>query len=189
MIALLTRLLLVVSVVLSVLCVRSAFSVANARSAHSAAVAELASATLLLSQLESLRGKPLLLAAAAPDETELFLHAADVLAGAGVPGGSVRVTVTPQGDAQMVTTMAATTQYRRRIVQLDLQPITVRNIGAFLARWREQHPEWVPSRIELSHADRKATGQAAATFIARITLTSTYASQSRRYETQPIPGG
>lgn len=48
--------------------------------------------------------------------------------------------------------------YRRQVAGVELQDLTLEELGRFLERWRMNHPRWVPLRIELQHTAASGGG-------------------------------
>ena len=73
-----------------------------------------------------------------------------VLADAGIPSRLLQ-NVRPEADTALPSAQGGDgPQYRRQSVALSLREITIPQVGAFLARWREENTLWTPHRIELN---------------------------------------
>jgi hypothetical protein len=62
---------------------------------------------------------------------------------------------------------------RRQTVRCTLQPVTLDELGRFLALWTRDQPLWTPVRIELSHDQRESD----AVFTCRLALAAAYVGE------------
>lgn len=97
------------------------------------------------------------------------------MATAGVDEASLRA-VTPGADEPVASGDTTGPTYRRQSVTLTLSPITTRQLGQFLAAWRNAEPAWVVTRIDCTHAGGEADTNS--TYDARLTLATTYLSSA-----------
>jgi tetratricopeptide (TPR) repeat protein len=95
----------------------------------------------------------------------------EALAAAGVGDAPLR-SVAPGADEPLRTGNAEEAEYRRQSVSVTLAPITVRQLGAFLAAWRDAEPAWIVTRLDLTHAGPDTEPDS--TYDARLTLTTPY---------------
>jgi hypothetical protein len=93
-----------------------------------------------------------------------------VLDAAHVPAARLR-SVQPEADR----TLADDRDGRRAAtVRLSLEPLTVPELGAFLAAWRSSQQVWSVSRIDLNAAPAAAGGGGAGNYRASIIVSATY---------------
>ena len=94
-----------------------------------------------------------------------------VLTGAGVPTTKF-AGCKSEGDAAV----PGSNDLRRQSVRLNLQGMTVADIGAFLESWRSEETVWTPTSVEMNHAgdDRSQT------FDVQVVLSAVY---------HGVPGG
>lgn len=102
-----------------------------------------------------------------------------VLAEVGIPSRQLR-SVQPESDTAVTLENSETSRVagenglRRQSVAISLQQLTVAALGDLLLRWREAHPTWTTSRIELL----KHRGDSAATFDVTIVVSATYLGET-----------
>ncbi|MCI0353302.1 MAG: hypothetical protein L0Z53_28110 [Acidobacteriales bacterium] len=80
----------------------------------------------------------------------------------------------PESDAAVPHSKANGAAYGRQSVRITLNELSVSQVGAFLARWSQTQPLWIPSRIELTHS-RSATD--AGQYTLNLLLSATYVSE------------
>jgi hypothetical protein len=110
-----------------------------------------------------------LLASKPTESVSASLRAA--LATAGVGEASLRA-VNPGSDEAVPTSDPTGPSYRRQTITVSIAPITARQLGQFLAAWRDAEPAWIVTRIDCSHANGEADTNS--TYEARLTLATTY---------------
>lgn len=93
------------------------------------------------------------------------------LATAGVGEASLRA-VNPGSDEAVPSNDPYGPSYRRQNITVSIAPITARQLGQFLAAWREAEPAWIVTRIDCSHANGETDSNS--TYEARLTLATTY---------------
>lgn len=118
------------------------------RGRAAAAHGELASARELVAAVERARALPPVLAEAAPSRDQLAL-VTDTLGRAGVAASVLR-RVQPEADGAMERIEGVTLPIRRSVKRVELDGLTLPELGRFLATWRTQNPEWTPVLVNLS---------------------------------------
>lgn len=85
-----------------------------------------------------------------------------VLAEIGLPARHLR-SLTPESDGALDAGSAGASGHadeakiRRQSLRLTLENLNVRDLGAFLARWRSSQSVWTATRIELTHVRSAAS--------------------------------
>lgn len=77
--------------------------------------------------------------------------------------------VTPAGDRALESGSAGGPARRAQSVRIVLGPVTVDDLGAFLARWRQDQPLWTISAVDLGSprdGSYQATLTASAVYVA-----------------------
>ncbi len=98
------------------------------------------------SELARLRaGSPTERAASEP-EPKLATRISAALAAAGLPASALAVLSPESESVEPVTAAAALVRRRATMV---LTPVSLPQLGRFLAEWRARSPEWTPTRIDL----------------------------------------
>ncbi|MEW6741423.1 MAG: hypothetical protein AB1486_01585 [Planctomycetota bacterium] len=105
----------------------------------------------------------------------------EVLAEAGIPSG--RLTgIEPESDVALGGSAGGKSPYRQQTLALELERLTLPEVGRFLALLRERQKMWSVTRIELSREGRLAAGQGAATEPSllgmRLLLSAVYVSST-----------
>jgi hypothetical protein len=149
----------------------SAWRAASASSDAHLARVQAAAFSQQLAEIERLRPQrqTALLASKPTESVSAALRAS--LATAGVGEASLR-SVNPGSDEALAPNDPASPAYRRQTIAVALGPITVRQLGQFLAAWRTAEPAWIVTRLDCTHAGGKADPNS--TYDARLTLATTY---------------
>jgi hypothetical protein len=103
------------------------------------------------SEVLALRAAPApAIAAGKRPEPGITGHISDTLIAAGLPVGSL-TSLQPDADSPFVMESAPPgAAYRRQSVRITLEPLTLRSLGAFLAEWRQAHPEWSTASLQFT---------------------------------------
>lgn len=109
---------------------------------------ELASARDLVAAVERARALPPVLAEAAPSSGQLAL-VTDTLGRAGVAASVLR-TVQPEADSVVERIDGVALPIRRSSMRVELDGVTLPELGRFLATWRSQNPVWTPVLVNLA---------------------------------------
>ena len=97
-----------------------------------------------------------------------------VLAECGIPSTSFQRLDVESDVAVTTADGPAPGRYRRQSLTLVLQRLTTRQLGAFLAEWRDRQAVWTPTRLELTHVrEARSSGDL---YTASILITATYLS-------------
>lgn len=112
------------------------------------ASAELTSAMELATAVQRARATPALLADEAPSGDLLSL-VSDTLGRAGVPASVLR-RVQPEADGVNQRIDGVALPVRRSAMRVELEGVTLPELGRVLAVWRTQNPEWTPVLVNLS---------------------------------------
>ena len=82
-----------------------------------------------------------------------------------------------RADADVaLPTREGAVRYRRQSVAVELQTITLPELGDFLLRWRQEQPLWTPSRLTLTRAAGRARTNDR--YNAALTLNALYVDDS-----------
>lgn len=119
-----------------------------ARTRATAAHGEVATARDLVAAVERARALPPLLAESAPPRDQLAL-VTDTLGRAGVAASVLR-RVQPEAEGAIERIEGVTLPVRRSSMRVELDGLTLPELGRFLATWRTQNPEWTPVLVTLS---------------------------------------
>jgi hypothetical protein len=107
-------------------------------------------------QILSLRRARETVAARERPEQDVLAEVSAVLADAGIPQARFAQLERSPDEPVRGAEGAGRSRYRRQSFQLHLSEITLRDLGAFLERWRARAALWTPSRIEIARAGRPA---------------------------------
>lgn len=131
----------------------------RAREQRDAARKSLASLRQVAAEVRSLRARPPSVALEERPEQGLVGRLSSALASAGLPS-SLMTTFSPGSDAPFLPDAAMTAEdgtrenapglYRRQEVRFTLEPVSLPELGRFLARWRVDHPEWSCAVVEVT---------------------------------------
>lgn len=110
-----------------------------------------------------------LLASKPTESVSAALRAA--LATAGVGEASLRA-VNPNSDEAVSSSDHSGPSYRRQNLTVSISPITARQLGQFLAAWRDAEPAWIVTRIDCSHSGVETDTNS--TYDVRLMLATTY---------------
>jgi len=133
-----------------------------------AALSSMRAAERSIARLVELRGRRQTIAAEAKPEQDLIARVNTTLSASGISTSRMK-SLTQESDRAVGPEAEGLRQQSVRVV---LEPVTTPELGAFLARWREEQPLWTPTRIELNHTGRRddTVGQ----YTARLLLAATY---------------
>lgn len=135
-----------------------AWRATDSASRQTAAKTRLSEVTGQVTRIAQLRDKSATAEVGARPREDLLSRASAVLADAGLP--TARLTdLTPQADTPLPA-VPGRPQYHRQTVRLTLSPVTPRELGEFLDRWRRTERAWTPTRIELAGAAEPGAFQA-----------------------------
>ncbi|MFT3684281.1 MAG: hypothetical protein QM783_05035 [Phycisphaerales bacterium] len=160
-----------------VLAWRSAAAAFDVAAAGRATVAEKAARIASLRSLPAVNGF-----GTRPGEDVMSL-ATRVLDSAHVPAARLR-SVQPEADRVVVDDRDGR---RAATVRLSLEPLTVPELGAFLAAWRSSQQVWSVSRIDMN-AVPPGGGAAAGSYRASITVSATYLDDPAPSSSTPSTG-
>ena len=114
----------------------------------SKADAELAIAIELVDSVEQARALPPLLSEAPPAGDQLSV-VRDTLGRAGLPESLLR-RVQAEADGASERIVGVTLPIRRSAMRVELDGLTLPELGRFLGTWRTQNPGWTPVLVNLS---------------------------------------
>ena len=147
-----------------------------ANAAADAREAVLALATQDLAHLVELRARRDVVAAARRPPQDVIALVNATLREAGVPADRFK-NLEPENDVPTGTGL------RRQTLRLQLEQVTVPQLGQFLAAWRSGQSLWTPTSLELTHrpAGPEAGGDPAAAdrFDARMVVAATYVDDAK----------
>lgn len=98
------------------------------------------------SELARLRAESPTDRATSEPEPKLATRVSAALAAAGLPASNLAVLSPESESVEPVTAAAAVVRRRATMV---LTPVSLPQLGRFLAEWRARSPEWTPTRIDL----------------------------------------
>jgi hypothetical protein len=98
-------------------------------------------------QVRLLRATTPALLAVRPSTEGLTPRLSAAMASCGIPAGSLS-SLSPQAETAVAG--AAGVRLVRRHTALTLSPITLPQVGAFLATWRDREPAWTVTAVELT---------------------------------------
>lgn len=75
----------------------------------------------------------------------------DVLAEAGLPAHHFKSLATESDTGTAQGERASMTLHRKQLLRLNLEQLTIQELGTFLSRWRLKQQIWTISRLELTH--------------------------------------
>lgn len=139
--------------------------------------AALAEARALVADLEQARERPAILAESPPSSDPLTM-VKDTLGQAGIAESVLR-RVLPEADGVIERIEGVTLPIRRSAVRVELDGVTLAELGRFLAAWRSRNPAWTPVLLNLSpqaQSLRDAAGPTFATGEPRWTVNMSAAS-------------
>lgn len=151
------------------------FAALSAWSAHSASVdserARVRAASLArnLAEIDSLRAQKQTALLDSPPTESLSAAVRSSLKSAGIPDSTLRSLSSAPDESISAPGLDG---YRRLSVSLQLTPITNKQLGQFLADWRQAEPAWLVTRIDLSHSAPESDVNC--TYEARLTLATTF---------------
>lgn len=131
-------------------------------SRHKGATAQAASARLLLKQTShdvqqiiELRARHETIADRKRPDQDVIARVNAVLADAGIASSSFGGLQSEAESGIVYGSGNARSNVRRQAVRINLNQLTIAQIGEFLARWTATQPLWIPTRIELTHSREK----------------------------------
>lgn len=104
------------------------------------------------------------------------------LAEAGIPAERLR-NLERESDSEL--SAGSGERLRALSMRVVLEPVTVVQLGAFLARWRDGQKLWDVSRLELNHTG--AADEQEGTYTVRLVITAVYAAQNPAPDARTAP--
>jgi len=125
----------------------------------------------LISEVRHLRTLPAIIEESPMKEDRILGLVSDCLSQSGINPSSIR-DVSPDSQA------GGTASYRRQNIRVQLDSLSVPDVGRFLATWNKLHPTWTPTTINLSPAAKNDVagkpGEPTLSWSATVVFTSTY---------------
>jgi hypothetical protein len=139
----------------------------------------------LIAEVRHLRSLPAIIEEAPIREDRILGLVSDCLSQSGVNPAAIR-------DVSSESQAGGTTTYRRQNIRVQLDSLSVPDVGRFLSTWNKLHPTWTPTTINLSPAQKNEGGKAGTTSVAwaaTVVFTSTYlaTAPTSRIITEPPP--
>lgn len=136
-------------------------------------------AAAIISEVRHLRTLPVIVEENPTREDRLLGMVSDTLVQAGVNPSVIK-------DVSSDSVSAGAGVYRRQAIRVQLESISVLDLGRFLAGWKKQHPTWIATTLNVAPMKRAASeGKSVETAVAwsvSIFFTSSFLGSS----TQPI---
>jgi len=127
-----------------------------------------AQALLDVQEINDLRSRHQVVNAAQRPPQDVIAQVNTVLAEVGIPANRLK-SLTPESDSAVNPSSASSTpggvQYKRQLLRLTLENLSVQEIGAFLAQWKISQQVWTPIRIELTHVRKQNDNRYDATIL------------------------
>jgi len=130
----------------------STFQWWTARNQLAAARAGDLQAAALISEVRQLRALPIIVEDSAVREDRLLGMVSDSLVQAGVNPSAIR-------GVSSESNSAGSGPYRRQSIRVQLDPISVPDVGRFLSNWKSRHPTWIPTSLNLAPMQRSGGGK------------------------------
>ena len=156
----------------------SAARLANAQSQLDGAHARLRQTITVAQRIVELRSAQQTVGEQKRPDQDVIARVNAVLAEAGIPSnqfGGLR----PESDAALPNANAGGVAYKRQSVRITLNDLSVIQIGAFLSKWTESQPLWIPTRVELTHV-RSGNDQTSNLYTLNLLLSAIYVAHEER---------
>lgn len=150
---------------LSTLTVVSGKRLANASYQQISAQTTLVKLTKDAQSIIDLRSKQQVVAERKRPEQDVIAKVNAALADVGIPYKHFD-SLRPESDGALPDS-----KYRRQSIRINLNELTVAELGAFLKQWNQAQKLWTPTRIELLHSRNKANTDR---YNITILITATY---------------
>lgn len=138
-------------------------------------------AAAIISEVRHLRALPVIVEEVATQEDRLLGMVSDTLVQAGVNPSVIK-------DVSSDSVAAGAGVYRRQAIRVQLESITIPDLGRFLASWKKQHPAWIATTLNVAPMKRSAPdGKSAETSVVwsvSIFFTSSFLGSSAQ---PPLP--
>jgi len=139
----------------------------------------------VIAEVRHLLTLPAIIEEAPIREDRILGLVSDCLSQSGINPSAIR-------DVSSESQAGGTTTYRRQNIRVQLDSLSVPDVGRFLATWNRLHPTWTPTNINLSPAQRNEGGKpntTSITWAATVVFTSTYLAvvPTSRLATEPLP--
>jgi len=121
----------------------------------------------------ALRSHRPVIAAAEHPTRDLIARINEVLEHAGLSQRTFS-SLTPESDVKLELASSGSAAYRRQSLRLSLTGLQPRELGSFLAAWRDAQPLWSVSRLELTH--QRSRDAATPKYDVSLILSSVYVS-------------
>jgi hypothetical protein len=148
---------------------------AGAQRRAESAAARLTSLAADAQEVLDLRSRHATAAAGRRPPQDLIAQVTATLADAGLPADRLRA-VEPQSDAPIRAGDRAGPPYRRQVMRLTLEPVSLTELGSVLNLWRTRQRVWAITHVELAATARPDQPDPA--YRATLRLTATYADDT-----------